>query len=128
MIRFCVMPLLALILQAGDLSGTWTGQVPTRNGETQDVVFKLKQDGNTLRGKLYGDNGDLEIIEGSVAGDTLQFVIKTDGYSGATRFVYQGTLKNGELHLSRETENPETRANAEARKKSHQEVVLKKMT
>lgn len=126
-VRISFLLALGGAAMAADLTGTWTGHVPARNGQT-DVVFQFQQNGATLTGKLYGDTGDLKISDGTVSGDTFRFSIRTEGYSGKTNFIYEGSLKDGEMHLTREREDSETRANAESKKKSRQEIVLKKMT
>ena len=125
-LRIASLFALNIVASAADLTGIWTGQVTARNGQT-DIVFQFKQDGSVLNGKLYGDTGDLKISEGTVSGDTFRFSIRTEGYSGKTHFIYEGSLKNGEMHLTREREDSETRANPEAKKKGRQEIVLKKM-
>ena len=38
---------------AADASGTSTGQMPTRDGDTRDVTFKLKQDGAGFNGSSF---------------------------------------------------------------------------
>lgn len=111
---------------AADLTGIWTGTMPVRN-EKQDINFQFKQTGSTLTGKMYGDTIDLQISDGTVNGDSVRFFIKTEGYSGKTRLVFEGVLENGELRLTREREDSESKASEEARKKARQTFVLKKM-
>ena len=67
---------------AADLSGIWMGQIPTRNGEMQDVEFKLVQTGDTLEGKLYGDYRSSPIREGKVTGDQVSFVVISQEQAG----------------------------------------------
>ena len=100
--------------------------MPVRN-EKQDINFQFKQTGLTLTGKMYGDTVDLQISDGTVNGDSVRFFIKTEGYSGKTRLVFEGVLENGELRLTREREDSESKASEEARKKARQTFVLKKM-
>jgi hypothetical protein len=116
----------ALTGSAADLSGIWSGTMQVRN-EKQDISFQFKQNGGTLAGKLYGDSVDLPISDGWVSGEAVKFFIKTEGYSGKTRFVYEGTLENGELRLTREREDSESKVSEEARKKTRQQIVLKRM-
>lgn len=114
---------------AADLTGMWTCEVPSRAATSQDIVFKFVQKDNTLSGKLYNSDSsaDLEFKGGLVTGETLKFEIHNEGYSGKTTFIYTGEIKNGEMHLDRETDNSFTREDPEARKKSKQTLVLKKI-
>lgn len=99
---------LCTCLCGADLSGIWTGQIPTRNNEKVDVAFQLKQDGAKLAGKLYGDYKSTPIVEGKVKGDQITFVVVASEQAGnqinETRLKFTGTLKDGELELVRERE------------------------
>lgn len=99
--------MLALLLL---LTGTWTGQIPTRNGELQDIAFKLVQTGSSISGKFYRDNGSLPIKEGKVDGDKITFTVVVDEQVGnlflPTRYVYSGTITNDRMQLTREREGP----------------------
>jgi hypothetical protein len=96
--------LFAVSLVASDLTGIWLGQDQDRRGEPQDLAFRFKQNGEALTGKMFGDEFDIAISEGSVSGDQIRFTVTTTNYySGAkTVFVYTGTVKEGELELIRE--------------------------
>lgn len=100
--------LCAFSLSAADFTGVWVGQVPTRNGEVQDVAFQFIQHGNTLTGKLYGDYASNPIVSGKVAGDLISFVVVTEEQAGnqinESRIRFAGSLKDGELELFRERE------------------------
>ena len=113
---------------AADLTGMWTCETPGRANTPQDIIYMFKQTGNTLTGKLYGDSStDQQISEGVVTDDTFKFVIRNEGYSGKTTLIFEGELKDGQIHLKRETDNSFTRSDPEARKKSKQEWVLKRV-
>jgi hypothetical protein len=100
---FCVA------LHAADLTGIWVGQVPTRNGESLDIAFQLTQSGTKLSGKLYGDYRSSPIVEGIVAGDLITFVVLAAEQAGNqindTRLRFTGSLKDGEIELTRERES-----------------------
>ena len=51
---------------AADIDGIWVGQQPARNSEVEDVAFHLKSNGNSITGKMFGDEFDLPISEGPV--------------------------------------------------------------
>jgi len=96
--------LVANWLFAADITGIWAGQQQGRLGQPEDVAFRFKLEGQTLTGKMFGDEFDLPITEGSLSGDQVRFTLTTTNYYSktATKFVYTGTLKNGEIELVRE--------------------------
>lgn len=89
---------------ASDLTGIWVGQIPGRNGGVDDIAFRFKLDGQSLTGKLFGDEFDLPITDAAQTGDQVKFVITTTNYysGGKTKFQYTGTIKGDELELVRE--------------------------
>ena len=102
-ILFCLLFVAGYVL-ASDIDGVWVGQQQGRRGEPEDVSFRFKLDGQTLTGKMFGDEFDLPISEGTLSGDQVRFVVTTTNYysGNKTRFIYTGTLKNGEIELVRE--------------------------
>jgi len=106
----CRLPLAAGLLLcavsalAAGIDGIWVGQQAGRSGAREDLAFRFKMDGQALTGKMFGDEFDLPITEGSVSGDQIRFVVTTTNYySGAkTRFVYTGAIQGDELKLVRE--------------------------
>ena len=94
---------------AGDLSGIWVGRIPTRNGESVDISFQFTQNGTKLSGKLYGDYKSSPIVEGIVAGELVTFVVAATEQAGNqindSRLRFTGSVKNGEIELTRERES-----------------------
>ncbi len=101
--------LAAALLSATDLSGIWTAQIALRNGMTQEVAFQLVQTGSKLGGKLYGDFQSAPIRDGVISGNLLTFVVVASEQSGnqinETRLRFTGTVKDGEIELTRERES-----------------------
>ena len=125
------LPLLvvfAATLSAADISGTWTGELPTPQGANahrirvvQQVAFQLAQNGATLTGKLYGDYESSPIIEGKIDGDNVDFVVVTQEQQGnqinQTRLHFTGSLKpDGTIELSRVRESSTNAGNGGAYK------------
>jgi hypothetical protein len=111
------MKFLALILlaaagmAAADLSGTWTGTIPARNNELQDLTFRLVQKGTELTGKLYRDTTAVPILDGSIEGDRIEFRVESEEQVGnifvVIKYNFTGTIKGTEIELTREREaNP----------------------
>jgi hypothetical protein len=100
--------LFALSLPGADLAGIWIGQIPGRNGDLQDIAFKITQTGTTLGGKLYGDYQSTPITEGKISGDQVAFLVIAPEQSGnqinQTRLRFTGSIKAGEIELTRERE------------------------
>jgi len=103
----------------GDFSGIWAGQIAsTRAGiDPQEVAIQIVQTGAKISGKLYGDYASSPIIEGTISGNLITFVVKAAEQSGNeindTRIRFTGSLQGGELELTRERESA-TRAGSGA--------------
>ncbi len=108
--RLCIASLLCACALFGEgFGGIWVGRIPGRNGAMDDIAFQLTQDGATLGGKLYGDYQSTPIIEGKISGDQVTFVVIAPEQAGnqinAARLHFTGSLKGGELELTRERES-----------------------
>jgi hypothetical protein len=90
---------------AADLGGIWTGQIAGRRGATDDIAFQFKvMPGGGITGKLFGDEIDLPIEEGSLQDGKLKFSItETNYYSGVkVKFLYSGTVAGDQIECTRE--------------------------
>src|SRR5947208_9249616 len=96
--------LFATGVLAADVTGIWTGQQQGRGGAMEDVAFRFKFDGHSLTGKLFGDEFDLPIADGSFSGDQVRFTVVTTNYYGGSKvkFTYTGTIRGAEMELVRE--------------------------
>jgi hypothetical protein len=96
--------LLATCILASDIDGVWAGQQPGRGGASEDLAFLFKLNGQSLTGKMFGDEFDLPLSEGSLSGDQVRFTVTTNNYySGTkTKFIYTGAIKDGVMELVRE--------------------------
>jgi hypothetical protein len=104
-LRLLITAILAITaLAAGGVSGVWAGQAPNSKGDPQDVAFRFQLSGNTLTGKLFGDEFDLPIEEGSISGNQIKFIVtSTNYYSGSkVKFSYTGTIQGDTMELNRE--------------------------
>ncbi len=99
-----IMGLAAVAALAADVSGTWKASMPGRGGQTMDVTFQFKVDGDTLTGSQSTQMGETEITEGKVAGDKISFKIKRE-FNGNTRvMVYEGTVSGNEIQFKQTME------------------------
>ena len=63
---------LATTAVAGDVTGSWKSKMETSRGP-QERTFVLKQEGDKLTGKIVNPRGEVEIKDGKVAGDDIEF-------------------------------------------------------
>ena len=101
---------------AQGLNGIWTGTFPGRDNQPQDIAFQFKQSGVKLTGKLYGEFQSAPLLEGKVTGSEVVFVVVAQEQTGnqvsETRMRFTGTLKDGELELTRERQSMTNAGNA----------------
>jgi hypothetical protein len=109
MSRRIALSVLALLIlptcaPASDIDGVWVGQQAGRGGVSEDLAFLFKLNGQSLTGKMFGDEFDLPLSEGSLSGDQIRFTVTTTNYYNGTKtnFIYTGAIKDGVLELVRE--------------------------
>jgi hypothetical protein len=111
-----ILALAASALGGADVTGIWVGQFPGRNGEPQDIAFKLEQKGESLRGKLYGDYTSWPVSEGKISGDEVSFAVVISEQSGnqinTTKLRFSGRIEGTRLELVRERERSTNAGNA----------------
>jgi hypothetical protein len=86
---------------AADVSGIWSGQTTDRNGDLQDLSFRFTWKGNTLIGKMYGDNESTPIEDAGISGNQITFMVTTELNGAITKFLYTGTVTGDEMDLLR---------------------------
>jgi hypothetical protein len=82
---------LVVTLSAADVNGKWTGDVNTPDGQTISLTFNFKLDGDKVTGTVSGPTGDIDISDGKMDGDTLQFGLSVD--AGGQQLVFKCTGK-----------------------------------
>ena len=87
-------------LWAADVTGKWTAEMQGRGGNTMTVNMNLKQDGDTLTGTISGRNGDTDITDGHVNGDTITFKVVREFNGNQMTSMYKGTLDGDTIHFS----------------------------
>jgi hypothetical protein len=87
---------------AADVTGKWTGQMKTPNGEFA-LEFNFKQDGAQLTGSVQGPQGDPSpISDGKVEGGKLSFTVKVG--DGPIVIHHEGTVSGDTIRLSSKIE------------------------
>ena len=95
--------LSAVTMLGADVTGTWTGQMPTRDGETRDVTFKLKQAGATLTGSMSAFDTDIEIKDGKIDGEKISFTVTLE-FGDGIKLLFNGTVKDNQIQMTRQRE------------------------
>jgi hypothetical protein len=95
---------LAVVVQAADVTGKWTGAVPTRDGGTRDATFNFKQDGEKLTGTMTGPQGDIELKDGAVKGDDVSFNVALSFGGNDVKLIYKGKVAGDEIKFTRTRE------------------------
>jgi len=109
-----------LTLSAADISGIWLGSGATggRRNQVQDFAFQFIQKGTTLTGKLYLDYSSTPILKGTIDGDQIAFQVVAREQAGneinQSVLLFKGTLKDGEIELTREREEIRAAGNSGA--------------
>jgi hypothetical protein len=107
-------------LRAADISGIWLGSLNGggRRNQVQDFAFQFVQKGTTLTGKLYLDYSSTPILKGTIDGDhiTFQVVAREQAGNEINQSVlrFTGTLKDGEIEITREREEIRAAGNSGA--------------
>jgi hypothetical protein len=92
----------SLALWSADISGKWTAQVPGRSGNMRDVTFMFKASGENLTGTMSGRNGDIQISDGKISGDTVSFSVTQDFGGNSVKQSFTGKVAGGEIKFKRE--------------------------
>jgi hypothetical protein len=85
---------LASAAFALDLNGKWKGNLASPNGDLETtMVFKV--DGEKLTGTVTNMYGEEQIVEGSVKGDDVNFVVNAGG--GQFKILYKGKITGPDI-------------------------------
>lgn len=87
---------------AADVTGKWTAQVPSRQGQMREQSFNFKVDGDKLTGTISGRQGDVAISDGKASGDTISFTVKMEYGGNSVEQKYTGTVAGDEIKFKRE--------------------------
>ena len=93
---FCIcaavaMAFVSVSARAADVTGAWTAQLTTPNGDSFALTFNFKQNGSTLTGTVQGPQGDpIAISDGKIDGNKLSFTVSINGMT----ITHEGTLND----------------------------------
>jgi hypothetical protein len=97
-----VMAFSAVTVFAADVTGAWTGDMKSPDGNSFRISFTFKQDGAKLTGTIAGPQGDpMEIADGKVDGDKLSFSVTFNGMT----IKHEGVINGDEIKLTSKTDS-----------------------
>ncbi|MBP9900224.1 MAG: hypothetical protein IT579_17630 [Verrucomicrobia subdivision 3 bacterium] len=73
-------------------TGNWKYALTIESGDTMNLVLELKQDGETVTGKVKVGEFEAPITEGKVVADAISFKIPVDANGTKFTSTYKGTL------------------------------------
>lgn len=83
---------------AADLTGKWQGTMQTPDGQSLEINFNFKLDGEKLTGTAASSYGEEQITDGTVKGDAISFVILAGG--GQFKITYKGKVVGDDLKFT----------------------------
>jgi hypothetical protein len=91
---------------AANVDGKWVAQVPGQGGNTREVTFNFKAEGDKLTGTMSGRQGqpDVQIADGTVKGDDISFTQTFNAQGNTVKLVYKGKVSGDEIKFTRTVE------------------------
>ena len=78
---------------AENVSGTWKGSYPGRDGQTRESTIVLKAEGEKLTGTVSGGRGgDSEIKDGTIKGGDISFSVVRNFGGNEVTVKYKGKV------------------------------------
>jgi hypothetical protein len=104
-VLFASLALLACLMVtsavAANVDGKWTAQVPGRQGNTQEMTFNLKADGDKLTGNVSNPRGEMPIQDGKVEGDNISFSQTFERGGNSMKITYKGKVSGDSIEFTR---------------------------
>jgi hypothetical protein len=96
------MALGAMNAQATDVTGTWTAEASSPDGNSMQMTFTFKQDGAKLTGTMQGPMGDpMEISNGKIDGDKFSFDVSFNGMT----IHHECTVSGDEIKMTTKSDS-----------------------
>ena len=103
---------------AADVTGAWKANMPGRDGQTREVTFTFKQDGDKLTGTTGGLRGDTPISDGKVSGDEISFTVVREFQGNQVKMLYKGKVSGSEIQFKVQREGSDREREFTAKKVS----------
>jgi len=86
---------------AANVDGKWVAQVAGQGGQTREVTFNFKAEGNKLTGTVSGRQGDTPISDGTIKGDDISFTQTFEAQGNTIKVIYTGKVSGDEIKMTR---------------------------
>ncbi len=97
----------ALSAWAADVTGKWVAEVPGRQGQTMQMTFTFKVEGDKLTGTISTPRGESPIQDGKIQGDEISFTQVVEFGGNQMKFLYKGKVSGDEIKFTRQREGGE---------------------
>jgi hypothetical protein len=99
------MTLGTAAVRAADITGTWSAEMKTPDGNSFPLTFTFKQDGATLTGTVQGPQGNpIDISNGKVDGGKFSFDVS---FNGITIQHNCTVVSDDEIKMTTKSDNPD---------------------
>ena len=89
------MTFSAATAMAADVTGNWTAEMKSPDGNSMQITFTFKQDGAKLTGTVQGPMGDpMELSNGKIDGDKFSFDVSFNGMTIHHDSRLPGTMRS----------------------------------
>lgn len=75
----CAIAFCAVAAVFADLNGKWKGTIATPDGNSIDVSYNFKVDGDKLTGSAASPMGEVTLDNGKIKGDEFTFSVNVSG-------------------------------------------------
>jgi len=86
---------------AANVDGKWVAQVAGQGGQTREVTFTFKAEGEKLTGTVSGRQGDTPISDGKIKGDDISFTQSFEAQGNTIKVIYTGKVSGDEIKMTR---------------------------
>lgn len=100
------MALTTTAAHAANVTGSWTAEMTTPDGNSFQLAFTFKQDGAKLTGTVQGPEGEpIDISNGKVDGNKISFDVSFNG----TTITHDGTVNEAgnEIQITTKSDSGE---------------------
>jgi hypothetical protein len=95
----------ALVCLAADLNGSWQGTVKLPNGDNLELTYKMKVEGEVLKGSVVSSYGEIPLLDGKVKGEDFSFKLEF----GDNKFDYNGKLYGDSIVINSKLQGVENK-------------------
>jgi hypothetical protein len=93
--------LAATAMWAADVTGKWTAEFQTPNGNTVHTAMDFKADGSKLTGTVQGGRGgEADISDGKIDGDDISFSVVREFNGNQLKMNYKGKVQGDTIHFT----------------------------